>query len=216
MVTRNFFATNQDHGIVGNLRNKLLITSLLILSFGCNNQTNNMTELPYFKYNPNVLELGIVEKIDFTCPVCEQKRDYAYNGGIYAIEEVEFICPWCVANGKAAEKYNGMYIDDASCEEVSDPSKLNELVTTTPNYSSWQQEEWLAHHDDYCAFQQYVGWKEIEHLKENLSDDIVRIRYEYGLTQAEFEEYLVNDGGMQGYLFKCRHCDQYRLHVDTD
>ena len=175
-----------------------------------------MTELPNFKYQPNALKLGIIEKKNIDCPVCLKNREYAYSGGIYAVEEVEFICPWCIADGSASEKYDGMYIDDASCEEVSDQSKLTELVTRTPKYISWQQEVWLAHHDDYCSFEKYVGWKEIEHLKENLSDDIERIKSEYGLSQSEFEQYLVNDGGMQGYLFKCLHCDQHRLHIDTN
>ncbi len=38
------------------------------------------------------------------------------------------------------KKYNEMYIDDASCEEVSDQSKLTELVTKIPNCVSGQQE----------------------------------------------------------------------------
>lgn len=175
-----------------------------------------MDELPKYKYQPNALELGIIEKKNIDCPVCHKNREYAYSGGIYAVEEVEFICPWCIANGSASKKYDGMYIDAASCEKVSDQNKLIELVTKTPNYISWQQEAWPAHHDDYCSFENYVGWKEIEHLKEKLSGDIERIKSEYRLSQSELEQYLVNDGGMQGYLFKCLHCDQHRLHVDTN
>ncbi|WP_298782619.1 CbrC family protein [uncultured Polaribacter sp.] len=204
------------------MKQTFVIALILVIGIvsGCKNNntlnSKNMSELPKFKYQPNALKLGIIEKKNIDCPVCEKNRDYAYSGGIYAIEEVEFICPWCVADGSAAAKYDGMYIDDASCEEVSDQNKLTELVTKTPNYVSWQQEVWLAHHDDYCSFEKYVGWKEIEHLKENLSDDIERIKSEYGLSQSEFEQYLVNDGGMQGYLFKCLHCDQHRLHIDTN
>ena len=175
-----------------------------------------MADLPIFKYQPNALKLEIIKKEKINCPVCEQEREYSYDGGIYAVEEVEFICPWCIADGKAAEKYDGEYIDSESCEEISDEEKLNELVTQTPNYVSWQQEVWLSHCNDYCSFEDYVGWKEIEHLKDNLSSDIEKIKTEYGITQSEFEEYLVNEGGIQGYLFKCLHCDQHRLHVDTN
>ncbi|MFQ6786508.1 MAG: CbrC family protein, partial [Streptococcus salivarius] len=29
-------------------------------------------------------------------------------------------------------------------------------------------------------------------------------------------EYLVKDGSMCGYLFRCLHCEQYHLWVDAD
>ncbi|WP_458787851.1 CbrC family protein, partial [Vallitalea sediminicola] len=76
-----------------------------------------------------------------------------YNvGPFYAIEEVENICPWCIKNGKASEKYDGMFQDDQSCDKVNKEEYLDELVHRTPGYCGWQQEYWLSHCGDFCAF----------------------------------------------------------------
>ena len=33
---------------------------------------------------------------------------------------------------------------------------------------------------------------------------------------ADVEEYLVKDGPVCGYLFRCLHCKKYHLYVDAD
>ncbi len=51
---------------------------------------------------------------------------------------------------------------------------LKELVERTPGYHGWQQEFWLAHCGDLCAFIGYVGWNDIkDRLDEfaNLEED---------------------------------------------
>ena len=175
-----------------------------------------MEELPKFKYNPNALKLGIIKKEKTNCPVCEKERDYVYEGPFYSVDEVERICPWCIKDGSASKKYDGEFHDSASCEPVDKDEYLQELTTRTPGYSGWQQEQWLSHCGDFCALEAYVGWKEIAHLKNELESDLNQIKSDYGLSQEELESYLVNNGGMQGYLFKCIHCEQHRLTIDTN
>jgi uncharacterized protein CbrC (UPF0167 family) len=196
------------------------IFALIILIFGCaenqKEKPTDMNELPVFQYNPNALKLEIIRKEKTTCPVCNQVRDYVYEGPFYSIEEVEGICPWCIKDGSASRKYDGSFQDDASCEPVGKEEYLIELTTKTPGYMGWQQEQWLSHCEDFCAFDNYVGWKEISHLKEELENDLNQIKSDYGFSQDELENYLVNNGGMQGYLFKCLHCGKHRLTVDTD
>ncbi len=175
-----------------------------------------MTELPTFRYNPHAVRLGIIKKETTNCPVCGQDRDYVYEGPFYSVDEVEGICPWCIKDGSAAEKYEGEFQDSASCEDVDDDEYLIELTTRTPGYSGWQQERWLSHCGDFCALQDYVGWAEIKDLKEELTDDLKQITDDYGLTQAQLEKSLLKHGSMQGYLFQCLHCKKHRLAVDTD
>ena len=55
--------------------------------------------LPEFKYNPNALKLEIIIKREAVCPVCNEKREYVYDGPFYSEEEVEDICPWCIKDG---------------------------------------------------------------------------------------------------------------------
>jgi uncharacterized protein len=187
-----------------------LLTILLITA--CN------PELPEFKYNPDALSLGIIKEQKTICPVCKLERDYVYEGPFYCIDEVEGICPWCIKDGSAAKKYDGAFQDDASCDSVSQPEYLKELTTRTPGYPGFQQEKWLSHCGDFCAFKGYAGWDEIEikHLEEELADDLNQVKSEYLLSQEELEEHLVNNGSMQGYLFQCLHCNKHRLAVDTD
>ncbi|HMG90569.1 MAG TPA: CbrC family protein [Chryseolinea sp.] len=172
--------------------------------------------LPVFKYNPKALKLGIIKKETTKCPVCEQVRDYTYDGPFYSEEEVGGICPWCIKDGSAAEKYSGEFHDSESCDTVDKDEYVIELTTRTPGYSGWQQERWLSHCGDFCALKEFVGWKEIRELSDELEDDLIQIKSEYGLTQGEFESSLVKNGSMQGYLFQCLHCGKHRLAVDTD
>ena len=171
---------------------------------------------PEFKYNPNPILLNVIKKEKTHCPVCKKHREFVYDGPFYSEEDVEGLCPWCISDGSAAKMYNGTFQDDASCEKVDKEEYLDELIHRTPGYLGWQQEYWLSHCGDFCAIVQYVGWKEIEHLEKELSEDIATICYEYGLTKEEFQSWLTNDGSLQGYLFKCIHCEKHRLCIDSN
>ena len=197
----------------------LTATVLTACTNGQVNQTNDktdMTELPTFKYNPNMERLGIIKKEKTTCPVCGQDKNYVYEGPFYSVEEVEGICPWCIKDGSAAKKYDGEFQDAASCDTVDKQEYLIELTTKTPGYSGWQQERWLSHCGDFCALKDYVGWTEIKDLKEELTNDLNEIKTDYNLTEEDLEKYLVNNGSMQGYLFQCLHCKKHRLTIDMD
>jgi uncharacterized protein CbrC (UPF0167 family) len=175
-----------------------------------------MTNVPEFRYQPHAYQLGIIKKETTHCPCCEQQREYTYTGPFYTVEEVEGICPWCIKDGRAAQKYDAEFQDSGSCDEVDSEAYVDELVHRTPGYMGMQQEVWLSHCGDFCAFIGYVGWKEIVPLKKELKDDLEQIKEEYGYTQKELQQYLVKDGSFQGYLFQCLHCKQHRLTVDAD
>jgi len=180
------------------------------------NEKNIITELPDFKYNPNAVRLGIIDNQNTTCPVCGEERAYVYSGPFYSVDEVEGICPWCIKDGSAAQKYDGEFQDAGSCDTVENLEYLIELTTRTPGYSGWQQERWLSHCGDFCALKDYVGWSEIKEIKGELKNDLEEIKSDFNLTQEDLENHLINNGSMQGYLFQCLHCSKHRLAVDTD
>ena len=173
-------------------------------------------ELPNFKYNPNALKNNIIVKRLETCPVCNKRVEYVYEGPFYSIKDVDNICPWCIASGEASIKYKGEFQDPCSCEDVANPEYVDELIYRTPGYCGWQQEVWLSHCGDFCAFVGYVGWKDIAHLKEELKEDLEVIKHDFNITQGELENSLFNNGSFQGYLFKCVICGKHRLAVDLD
>ena len=180
-------------------------------------------ELPKFKYNPNAYELDLFEEKEGICSVCNEKRNLKYTSSFYSIEDPDYICPWCIVNGRAAEKFNGEFNDYCGIEGVSPnpndpPSKipqelLREITNKTPSYVSWQQEVWLTHCNEPCAFIAYVDFETIKPYLEELKEDIETITNDYGTNMIE---YLTKSGSVVGYLFQCVKCGKHRLHIDCD
>ena len=112
--------------------------------------------------------------------------DVWYTGPFYSQEDVGQFCPECIANGSAAEKFDGEFQDGTNVEEVSDPKKLDELIHRTPGYRAWQQEFWRAHCDDFCAFVGYVNWDDLvrmgieKEIEESYSEDDFGYDFEQG------------------------------------
>ena len=177
-------------------------------------------ELPKFKYSPNAYELDLFEKVDGICSVCNEERHIKYNCSFYSREKPDYICPWCVANGKASEKYNGDFNDYCGIEGVSpDPNDpeptipkemLLEICNKTPSYLSWQQEVWLTHCNEPCAFIGYADSSIIKPLINELKDDIENI----GIPTEHITEGITKDSHLGAYLFQCRNCGKHRLHID--
>ncbi|WP_418360248.1 CbrC family protein [Sphingobacterium detergens] len=179
-------------------------------------------ELPKFKYSPNAYKIDVFEDLEGKCSICEEQRSIRYTGSFYSRETPEYICPWCIADGKAAEKYDGEFNDYCGIEDVSpDPNDpkpniaqelLFEITNRTPSYISWQQEAWLTHCNEPCAFIDYADVDTINPLLEELHDDIENNGYPPEFIRTA----LSKEGSLVGYLFQCVKCGQYRLHVDCD
>lgn len=184
-------------------------------------------KFPVFKYHPDPIRTGVFrfdKKIE--CDSCGKETNVYYSNPFYSAENVNAICPTCIANGEAAKKLKGSFQDYLGLEGIlPDPNidntgkykeeQIDELIYRTPGYCGWQQEQWLSHCDDFCAFVRYVGWEEIK----NLVDDFVDLEADCndcGLNVEELPEYLYNGGSCQGYLFQCLHCNKYRLYFDFD
>lgn len=167
-----------------------------------------------FRYHPDPFKSGVFHNDkQMRCECCEQLSDVYYDGGIYCIENIEILCPDCIASGRAAEKFDGYFVSNAEGDSISDQEKHDELFKRTPSYISWQGEHWLSCCQDYCAFLGDVGTKELEEM--GIADEVFA---EYD-QRDEFEdarEYLVAGGSLAGYLFQCLHCKKYHLWVDAD
>jgi len=170
--------------------------------------------LPSFRYHPDPLATGALVAEEIDCVVCDLRRPYRYAQTMYAFDEVEPLCPWCIADGSAAERHDGCFTDSAAPGLRAKPEGFAEVVYRTPGYAGWQQEDWLAHCGECCAYLGPVGWKEIEPLQKQLADDLARIAAETRTEVDPIYRHFHRDGNPTGYLFRCLRCDGYRLHWD--
>ena len=167
-----------------------------------------------FKYHPDPLATEIF-KNDKTvvCECCGKETDVYYVGPFYSYGNESKFCPECISSGKAAEKFDGEFQDSESTDEVSDPEKLDELVHRTPGYCGWQQEYWLAHCDDFCAFLGYPEWDELE--KRGLAEEVEET-YRGDLCGLDFEDAKEHIKNNECYLFRCLHCGKHFVYIDFD
>ena len=172
--------------------------------------------LPTFRYHPDPLDTGAFEESEegVVCDCCSKTTHIYYTAPFFSVEDIEHLCPECIASGEVARKYSGSFQDDYSVDDgVDDPEKLDELIHRTPGYSGWLQEYWRAHCGDYCAFLGYVGARELRAhgvLEEVLDDPM------WDEEQKEMIQESVNGGHLQCYLFQCLHCGKHLVWMDFD
>lgn len=173
-------------------------------------------DLPFFKYHPNPLATGAFTQAQYAvvCDCCGCSTHIYYDGPFYSIEDINYLCPNCIASGAAAKKFDGDFQDDGCLEpKVLDAEKIDELIHRTPGYSGWQQEYWCSHCGDFCAFMGYVGAAELKALGvlDEVLDDPQWSEEEKDLIKTS-----VNGGSLQCYLFKCLHCGKHMVWMDCD
>jgi len=164
---------------------------------------------PEFPYHPDPRATGFVQASEARCASCGQSRGFIYTGPVYAIDEVvDRLCPWCIADGSAAEKFEAEFTDVGwGVPEDVPPPVVQEVATRTPGFSGWQQEHWLYHCGDAAAFLGRVGWSELQPYPDALDS----LREE---SDEELEALAV-DGESTAYLFRCRHCGRHLAYADS-
>jgi hypothetical protein len=178
--------------------------------------------LPQFKYHPDPLATGSVAPSDVVCACCGRSRGYVYTGPVYAEEElVDCICPWCISDGTAHEKFGASFTDESGIGGYGDWCKvpdevMEEVAYRTPGFSGWQQEQWWTHCNDAAQFTGRCGQKELEALG---SKAIEAIRGNAGLEGKEWQTLLSaldKDGSPTAYLFRCTRCGSLGGYQDCD
>ncbi len=55
-------------------------------------------------------------------------RGILYSGSIYTRAKIKNLCPWCIADGSAAERFNASFFDADFCDETGESVVLPEHV----------------------------------------------------------------------------------------
>ena len=179
--------------------------------------------LPTFKYHPDPIATGSVVVADTTCCCCGKARGYVYTGPVYAIGEYyNCICPWCIADGSAHERWGASFTDEDLIggggwwDEVA-AEVTEEVASRTPGFSGWQQEQWWTHCEDAGQFLGRAGRQELEAFG---AEAIAAIRASTGLDDGlEWERFfaaLDKDGSPRAYVFRCSRCGQLGGYQDCD
>ena len=174
-------------------------------------------DLPIFKYHPDPVSTGSVVVSDVKCRCCGERRGYIYASNVYCTEDLDGeICPWCVADGSAAKKFDATFVDDIPLRQAGiNEEIILEVTTRTPGYETWQQEVWLTHCNDACAF-----------LGDAAREDVLSIANE-GLqvsggewmdekTLKTVAQNYRPKGSPAFYKFRCLHCGQILFAMDYD
>lgn len=153
-----------------------------------------------------------------TCLVCSRPRGWAYTGPVYSVERdlTGHICPWCISDGSAAAKYDALFTDDHGAPADVPPDVVERVTRQTPGFAGWQQERWLYHCSDGCAFLGRAGYEELRARPDAM--EVLRREHDgLGWTDEEVEGYLRaldRDGQPTAYLFRCRSCGTHVAYSD--
>jgi uncharacterized protein CbrC (UPF0167 family) len=174
-------------------------------------------ELPGFPYHPDPVATGSIAPSSTRCVSCGRARGWIYVGPVFSDQElIDCICPWCIADGSAAEKFDAMFTDNWGATPDVPSEVVAQVTQRTPGFTGWQQERWMYHCGDACAFLGRVGHHELE----GRPDALEVLRHEHDAlewTTEQIEEYLIRlhpDGQPTAYLFRCRVCATHLAYSD--
>jgi uncharacterized protein len=182
------------------------------------------TPFPHFRYHPDPIGNGLITVSATVCVCCNRARGYIYRGPVYAVQELnEQLCPWCIASGAAATKFGATFTDEESLLANGDlgPGTVEEITKRTPGYIGWQQETWLTHCNDACA---YDGFPTNAELDGDLSEAVATLVDDLGISSRDWQmmrkAYVPGVFQPQGhvglYKFICLRCGTVVLASDSN
>lgn len=178
-----------------------------------------MDELPRFRYYPDPIAAGVIEASKVPCSCCLKAREYIYALSIYGKNSEGLrICPWCIADGSAADKFDAAFNDACSLYIAKLPQLvIDEIAKRTPSFINWQTERWLVCCNDACAF---LGNATPEDLEATDNEERHVIMEDMGRSADGFDELLNRFGNSCGsiafYKFQCLHCGKLHYYCDFD
>ncbi len=170
--------------------------------------------LPTFKYFADPYGANTQRKFiesDLECDCCGRVRGYIYSDSQYSDEDEDCVCPWCIADGSAHQKYDTLY---SICHK--DSIGADEVWHRTPAVESIQDFTWPSHCGEACVFVGDADSRMLTSLKEPLAGELRRLAKAYDMPTDELISCAMPKGDIFFNMFQCRQCQQYQLHADMD
>jgi len=176
--------------------------------------------LPLFHYHPDPIRSGSVIESQARCRSCGTGRGFIYTGPVYAEGELgDALCPWCIADGSAHEKFDATFVDSEAFAENVAETAIIVITERTPGFSTWQQEKWPSCWSEPAAFLTPAGINEIREQHPRLEGDLMMfIVHQLGLSGGAARQTLEGLRRHQSptaFVFKCLHCDSFPVYVDS-
>ena len=175
------------------------------------------TILPRFRYHPAPIATGSIMTSDAICDCCDKPRGYAYATAVYALQDIESVCPWCIADGSLERMFDATLNDDRPLRAAGLPSEvIHEVTCRTPGYVSWQQDCWIVCCDDACEFHGDASATEIQALD---AKGLTALSRASGFAANDLRQIVTSyepGGSPAFYRFVCRHCARAKYNGDCD
>ena len=173
------------------------------------------TRLPTFEYFPDPEENGCISAEQTTCPCCGELRSHMYRGPIYATEDIDQVCPWCIADGRAAAKWDASFNDVNGAPDTVPESVIAQIAGRTPGYVTWQGNHWMFSANDALVFVGEVSGNELVAEADRRKMAACRAALAEWHVGAEFDLADLEVGGQPAvYLFQDRKTGDYAAFAD--
>src|SRR5690606_20932467 len=169
--------------------------------------------------HPDPIGSGSVVTSSKKCKCCQRSRGFIYVGPVYAEKDLtEALCPWCIADGSAAKKYDATVVDSEAFDENASAAAIIEILERTPGVNTFQSEQWPSCCGEPAAFVTPAGIAEIRarfyQLEGSLMMHIVHEMRISGGAARQMLESFYRDRSPTVFVFKCRHCNTQPFYVD--
>ena len=153
------------------------------------------------------------------CVCCDQDQPFTYVGPVYTLEELDDqLCPWCVADGRAAAVLDASFTDvEWRVPQDVAANVTDVILRRTLGFHGWQQERWLHHCRDAAEFHGAVGARELAAFPDAVAHLRAQMAQYHNWRPRQIDEYLqtlTKDGAPTAYLFRCRHCGGHLAYSD--
>ena len=174
------------------------------------------TDLPHFRYHPDPVASGSVRESAETCACCNRSTGWIYTATFYTAQNGGGkFCPWCIADGSAAERFEGEFTDAYGLDGVSEET-LAQVTRRTPGFHAWQDPHWLVHCSDAAAFIGEVGYTELAAHPEALDQLRLDLRMGGWHDASQLKTFLTHLGqGASAMLFRCTICGTHLAYADA-
>lgn len=140
-----------------------------------------------------------------------------YVGPIYCAANVDEVCPWCIADGRAAMKWDASFNDIHGVHNTNVSREIVDIIyRRTPGFSTWQTNMWMFAETDAMVFLGEVNGKNLlnEGNTEKVEACLAALAKWQSLRAVEALMTIMPGGEPAIYLFQDRQTGSFSAYAD--